>query len=367
MRWAPRFLAAPFVAGPIAWIAQFVGALIAWIAGFVAGPIAWIARFVAALITWVALTVLAYLAVPPHAAMLAAVRAQCAPLPRPAYAACTASARHGLIGWTGRGVIVGIALAVVVFAVHPWWTRRRHDLAPLGDTAADLRTELTRLTGPGRQPAWLLAPYAYTERSRAFGPPWRPSVRIDVGLGILFRTDRPRFRAVVAGELDRLRDRAAGTRYLTAGCLVTLAAAVPAAGPAPHPSSSIDACLPGYWTEEPRTQPMLLPDNSAGWVTRHGAIWSFTASGTATLFLGDETLRTVAHRGTGTIRWRMTTPPGRLELTEPVVTAGLTDPDGVIRVPAADEFALPGAYTCDATTATMSGDLDVTVLHRVGP
>jgi len=326
----------------------------------------WLGRFVVALIAWTALAVLAYLAIPPHAATLAAVRGQCAPLPGDAFRACTGPAVRDLVGWTGRSVVAGVALAVVIYALHPWWVRRRHDLAPLDDSSPALLSELSRLTGPGRQPRWLLAPYAYGERGRAFGWAWQPSVRIDVGLGILARTDRPRFRAVVTGELDRLRDRAAGTRSLAAGCLVTLAAAAPAAGPASSPPSSIDRCLLGYWTEEPRSLTMLLPGMTAAWGTRRGAIWSFTAGGTAVLHVGDETVRGVAYRGAGTIRWRVTAGQGRLELTAPVVGATLTGPDGVARAPEADRFAPAESYTCGAGTVTMPTDLDMTVLHRVG-
>jgi hypothetical protein len=259
-----------------------------------------LARVFAAVAIGAALFTLVYLAVPPHAAILASVHTECAALHGHARAACTEPVLRDLIAWIGRGLIGATVLLGAVSVAHPWLVRRRDDLVPLdGDTA--LRAELAGLAEAGRQPEWLLAPYAYTEGGRGFGLPWRPYVRIDVGLGILFRTDRSRFRAAVTRELDRLRERAVGARYLAAGSLVTLTAAVPAAIPA-HPPASIDKCLLGYWTEEPSAPPVLLPDTTVARVERRGAIWSFTGDGTATLHLGQETIRSTVYAGTGTIR-----------------------------------------------------------------
>jgi hypothetical protein len=327
----------------------------------------WLMLIAAGVLICAALSALAYLAVPPHATMLAAVRTQCAPLPHNAYSACAEPTIRGLLRWTGRGLAACTALVVAFFALHPWWVRRRRDLVPLDDdTSSELRAELTALAGSGRQPTWLLAPYAYTVEGRAFGLPWRPYVRIDVGLGILFRTDRSRFRAVVTRELRRVRARAAGARYLAAGCLATLVTAVLLANPAARTSSSIDACLLGYWTVAPRLETMLLSDATVAVVASRGAIWSFTADGVATLYLGEETIRAVTYSGTGTIRWRMTARQGQVDLTEPAVEATLTGPSGTRRVPEPGEFALPSAYTCGAKTTTTAADEYAIVLHRVG-
>ncbi|MFI5933962.1 hypothetical protein [Actinoplanes sp. NPDC051494] len=348
-----------------------------------------LARLVAGTAVCAAAGVLAYLAVPPHATRLEAAGEQCSSLPADAYHACTAPAVLELIAWAGRGVLTGIVVLGVLFALHPWWIRRRDALVPLDDKAfTALRSELSALAGvhpagtrPVRaEPTWLLAPYSYADRSRAFGLPWRPFIRLDVGLGILFRTDRARFRSAVGQELDRLRDRSAGTRCLAGGCLLVLTAAAPWAIPAQHRSSTIDACLIGYWTEAPSLRPVLLPDTTVAWAAREAAIWSFTGDGTVTLHLGDEsirptppaantadsTVRAVDYRGAGTIRWRMTTRQGRIELTEPVVEATLTRPGGATRVPDAGEFTFPGGYACRGDTATMPTELDDIELRRVG-
>jgi hypothetical protein len=320
----------------------------------------WLTRIAAGLALCAMLSVLVYLAVPPHAAQFAAARTQCAPLPHDAYAACTAPTTRDLVAWMGRGVLAGIALVVALAALHPWWVRRRGGLVALDDGAApSLRAELAELAGAGREPTWLLAPYAYTARGRAFGLPWRPCVRIDVGLGILFRSDPLRFRAVVGRELDRLRDRGAGARYLAAGCLIAVVAAAPAARPVSHPASPIDACLLGYWIEAPRPQVMLRRDGTVTWTRHRGGIWSFTTAGVATLYLGRATVRSLEFSGTGTIRWRVATRPGEMDLTEPAVTATPTAPDP-------GDFVLPSTYTCRGDTATMSTDLYNAVLRRVG-
>jgi hypothetical protein len=327
----------------------------------------WLMLIAAGMLICALLSALAYLAVPPHATMLAAVRAQCSPLPHNAYSACAEPTIRGLLRWTGRGLAAGTALVVAFFALHPWWVRRRRDLVPLDDdTSPELRAELTALAGSGRPPTWLLAPYAYTVEGRAFGFPWHPYVRIDVGLGILFRTDRPRFRTAIIREMTRIRDRAAAARYLAAGCLITLTVALLAAGPAVRSASSVDACLLGYWTAAPSLQTMLLSDATAGVVANHGAIWSFTGDGTATLYLGEETIRTVSYSGKGTIRWRMTAHEGQVNLTHPAVKATLTGPGGVREVPDAGEYALPSTYTCTKNTTTAMADEYAIVLHRVG-
>jgi hypothetical protein len=327
----------------------------------------WLTLIVGGVLICAILSALAYLAVPPHATLLASVRAQCSPLPENAYAACTAPTIRELITWIGRGLLIGTALVLAGYALHPWWVRRRRDLMPLeDDTSAELRSELSALAGSDREPTWLLAPYAYTAEGRAFGLPWRPYVRLDVGLGILFRTDRRQFRSVITRELERVRHRAHGARYLTAGCLVTLVAAAAAASPAARPASSIDACLLGYWTAAPRLQTMLLSDATAAVVANKGSIWSFTADGVATLYPGTETIRAVPYSGRGTIRWRVTAHQGHVDLTDPTVRATLTAPGGARRIPEPTEYALPPTYICTGDTTTTMADEYAIVLHRVG-
>jgi hypothetical protein len=63
----------------------------------------------------------------------------------------------------------------------------------------------------------------------------------------------------------------------------------------------------------------------------------------------------------------MSTDHGRITLTGPTVAATLTAPDGSTVEPDAGDFALPGPYTCQGGTATSPGELNVVVLHRIGP
>jgi hypothetical protein len=326
----------------------------------------WLARGAGAAGLWVLLCAAVYLAVPPHAAMLASARVGCAPLPRDAYQACTAPVLRDLLTWNGRGLLAGVALAVTVAVLHPWWERRRGGLVPIDSPA--LRAELTGLSEPGREPTWLLAPYSYSEGGRAFGLPWRPFVRIDVGLGILHGTDPGRFRSIVAGELERLRHRSTSVRCLSAGLLLTAVAATSMSMPARHPASAIDGCLIGFWSEAPVMRARRVAQGGPEqltWVARRGAVWSFGRDGTATLYLGDETIRTVDYKGAGSVRWRVTTRDGWLDLAAPVVAGTVTGPDGSARAADPEELALPGVYTCEGDSLTAAADLSVVELRRI--
>lgn len=335
-----------------------------WLRRFRRVSSGWTVRVAGLILLGVLLSGLSYLVVPAHAAELWSAGQRCSVLPGAAYRECLMPSVSALITWTGRGLIVAVVLLVASVLLHPWWLRRREGLVPV--EAGGLRAELAGLAGSEGRPEWLLSPYGYGQGARAFGPPWRPCVRLDVGLGILLGTDRARFRSIVTRELDRLRDRAVGARYLTAGCLVTLLAAVPAASPDRHPASALDGCLLGFWSEEPRSQAVLLGGTAVAWVFRHGAIWSFAADGTATLYLGSETIRSAVYAGTGTIRWRATSGQGMIDLSSPSVAATLTGPDGVAHVPSADDFALPGIYSCHGAVAAAPSDLYTVVLHRIG-
>ncbi|AGL17037.1 hypothetical protein [Actinoplanes sp. N902-109] len=269
-----------------------------------------------------------------------------------------------VIGWLSRGLIGAVVSAAVLLALHPWWVRRRHAMMPL-DGDAELRAELAGLAGGGRQPVWLLAPYAYTETGRMFGLPWRRCMRIDVGLAILFRADRVRFRSAVSRELVRPRHSKA-LIGMGAGAVVMAVAATAstAAGPA-HRPSAVDRCLVGFWVEAPSVQPMLLPGSVVARVERRGAIWSFSPDGTATVHPGRSTIDSTVYEGTGAIHWTVDTTPGQLTLTAPTGTAALVAADGTSRPLDAGDSALPGPYTCREDTMTAPGELSVAVLHRI--
>ena len=119
----------------------------------------------------------------------------------------------------GVGLVGQVALAGLLYALHPWWLTRRRRLVRLAsgdndDVLADLAL-LSRQAGLPNPPTWLLAPYAGTHGGQAFGLPRRRRVALDVGLLVRFDTDRPGFRAVVRHELAHLRNRDVDRAYLT--------------------------------------------------------------------------------------------------------------------------------------------------------
>jgi Zn-dependent protease with chaperone function len=148
-------------------------------------------------------------------------------------------------GWVAAGLAVEVALAGLLFALHPWWLRRRRRMVPLGpDDNADVLDDLDTLAreaglarpvreadparpseadpsrpggAAGRDglPQWLVAPYAATHGGQAFGLRGRRQVCLDVGLLVRFDTDRAGFRAVVRHELAHLHNRDVGRTYLT--------------------------------------------------------------------------------------------------------------------------------------------------------
>ena len=195
---------------------------------------------------------LGYLALPAHAHRYAATLADCRPvldgvtdttatftagLERQADAAnalraCMRPPEVAELTTVGTALAVQLLLVVALYLLHPWWIRRRGRLVPIdGDPA--LRDELDRLvagSGLRRAPRWLLAPYSYAQGGQAFGLPWHPAVRLDVGLRILLVTDPPRFRAVVRHELAHLRNRDVAITYLTVAVwwVYAITAALPA-------------------------------------------------------------------------------------------------------------------------------------------
>ena len=121
--------------------------------------------------------------------------------------------------WVGLVLALQIALAGLLYGLHPWWIARRRRLVPLegpenDDVLAEL-TELAREAGLSRPPVWLLAPYAATHGGQAFGLAGRRRVCLDVGLLVRYDTDRAGFRAVIRHELAHLHNRDIDRTYLT--------------------------------------------------------------------------------------------------------------------------------------------------------
>ncbi|MCG5444055.1 M48 family metalloprotease [Micromonospora sp. NIE79] len=194
----------------------------------------------AALATSAVILAIVYLAIPPHSQSHRTVLEQCGPVLRgpagsapttlvdnlardeatvDAFVDCTAPATLAQATWVGWALTAQVGLVLLVYGLHPWWIRRRGRLERL-DADADpvLRDELADLLDRfplRRRPQWLLAPYSYGQSGQAYGLPWSPRIRLDVGLRVLLATDRPRFRAVVLHELAHLRNRDVGITYLT--------------------------------------------------------------------------------------------------------------------------------------------------------
>ncbi|MGW5555844.1 M48 family metalloprotease [Micromonospora sp. NPDC003944] len=208
----------------------------------------------AALTTSAVILAIVYLSIPPHLQAHRTVFGQCEPVlrgpagaPPPtlvdnldrdtatieAFVECTAPATLAQTTWVGWALAAQVGLVLAVYGLHPWWVRRRGRLERL-DADADpvLRDELADLLARiplRRRPQWLLAPYSYGQSGQAYGLPWRPRIKLDVGLRLLLATDRPRFRAVVLHELAHLRNRDVGITYLTiAVWLVFVGTALPA-------------------------------------------------------------------------------------------------------------------------------------------
>jgi Zn-dependent protease with chaperone function len=121
--------------------------------------------------------------------------------------------------WVALVLALQIALAGLLYGLHPWWLARRRRLVPLeGPENADVLAELAELAreaGLSRPPVWLLAPYATTHGGQAFGLAGRRRVCLDVGLLVRYDTDRAGFRAVIRHELAHLHNRDIDRAYLT--------------------------------------------------------------------------------------------------------------------------------------------------------
>ncbi|MFF7980172.1 M48 family metalloprotease [Streptomyces sp. NPDC007901] len=129
------------------------------------------------------------------------------------------------LGWIATGLMAELAVALLLYALHPWWPTasirlpqwsRKVRLA--GDENADVLKELNALAhqaGLSRSPLWLVDPYATTSGGRAYGLPGRPRVCVDMGLLIRYDLDRGGFRAVVRHELAHHHHRDIGRTYLT--------------------------------------------------------------------------------------------------------------------------------------------------------
>ncbi|MER7842546.1 M56 family metallopeptidase [Kitasatospora sp. NPDC096077] len=124
--------------------------------------------------------------------------------------------------WVAVALAVLGLLALLLFAGHPWWRRRRSRLVPIEelpspDTAA-LREELQELVdlaGLARPPGFLLDPANARPAGQAFGGLGRRQVSLSAGLVVQRRHDPEKFRAVLAHELAHIRNGDVTITYLT--------------------------------------------------------------------------------------------------------------------------------------------------------
>ncbi|MGJ7907896.1 M48 family metalloprotease [Actinopolyspora sp. H202] len=140
------------------------------------------------------------------------------PLPRPdteqrydGFAGCLAERISDRLLWTGLGLLVMLAVAVLLYRVQPWWRIRRQRLVALrsadGPELAAYLESLVAQAGLPRAPVFLVDPLNPRAGGLAFGHGRRRYVRLDAGLLTLFRTDPASFRAVVLHELAHVRGR----------------------------------------------------------------------------------------------------------------------------------------------------------------
>ncbi|MGW2238706.1 hypothetical protein [Streptomyces sp. NPDC001759] len=261
------------------------------------------------------------------------------------------------LGWIARGLTLELAVAVLLYALHPWWPRIiRRPGSSVGSARwwsvdrvrLSLRSPKIRLTGPenadvlavleevsrkaglSRTPLWLVDPYAGTAGGRAYGLPGRPRVCIDMGLlpaallaaGIRTLAARRRRGSDTApdaarAEVPRPRPRRLAATLAVLAMLPLAAAAAgvpqdlriwrpaaPAAAPRPDsnshrgPSTTVSpASGSAVTTNDPRQR--VRVGESRLWLTGEGGTWTFRRDGTLSIDYG------TAARETGTLRGRL--------------------------------------------------------------
>ncbi|MFF7993406.1 M48 family metalloprotease [Kitasatospora xanthocidica] len=141
------------------------------------------------------------------------------PLSDPAYRSCvdTYVGRWKLLGLPLLATAAVVALAVVVHLLIPRWKQHRVRTVPLDQ--AELTEWLTALATRcelPRTPAFMVDQAApFTANAVALGRFGRYSLRLDLGLVTLYRTDRRAFEATLLHEYAHLRNRDVDLTYLT--------------------------------------------------------------------------------------------------------------------------------------------------------
>ncbi|MFE7527514.1 M48 family metallopeptidase [Kitasatospora sp. NPDC057542] len=141
------------------------------------------------------------------------------PLSDPAYRWCldTHVGRWKLLGLPLLATAVVLVLAVVVHLLIPRWKQHRVRTVPLDHAElTDWLTALATRCGLPRTPAFTVDQATpFTANAVALGRFGRYSLRLDLGLVTLYRTDRRAFEATLLHEYAHLRNRDVDLTYLT--------------------------------------------------------------------------------------------------------------------------------------------------------
>lgn len=113
-----------------------------------------------------------------------------------------------------------VALAILLYALLPYWKRRPSRAVPVASVDADesLRAELARLAsvaGLRRLPRFVVDLTALQPNAIVFGRLRRHTVRLDGGLVVLFSRDRRAFEATLLHEYAHIRNGDVDVTYLT--------------------------------------------------------------------------------------------------------------------------------------------------------
>ncbi|MGI5286534.1 M48 family metalloprotease [Nonomuraea polychroma] len=110
--------------------------------------------------------------------------------------------------------IVPIVLALLFYAAHPWWIRRRRPV-PLDDAEYAVLVDLVAAELPKHRVRLWVDPLQGGVTGQAFGHPRRHHVLLSMGLLLCYR-ERPEVaRAVLRHELAHIRNRDVGIAHVT--------------------------------------------------------------------------------------------------------------------------------------------------------
>ncbi|MDH6579781.1 M48 family metalloprotease [Kitasatospora sp. MAP5-34] len=141
------------------------------------------------------------------------------PLSVPAYRRCvdTNVGPWKLLGLPLLGTAGVLALAVLVHLLIPRWKQHRTQAVPLDQAGlTEWLTALATRCGLPRTPAFVVDRAApFSANAVALGRFGRYSLRLDLGLVTLYRTDRRAFEATLLHEYAHLRNRDVDLTYLT--------------------------------------------------------------------------------------------------------------------------------------------------------